>query len=175
MTKPRFDILDLFESKACIDDWKPYYMGIDPGLSGGIGLIEEDGRKAMTIAMPKTRQELLFIFDNLNTGYLIFTYMEKVHEGQGFGRKACFTFGHNVGHLEMALDATLIPWDSVSSGKWMRKMKCLTGGDKAVTRQKAQQMFPNAITIGTTRLTDKVCEALLIAEYCRKIRLGLFG
>ena len=174
MAELKFDVLKLFKSTIRIDEWAAYYMGIDPGLSGGIGIVTEDGKGSMTFSMPKTHEEILWLFRYLNTEKLMFAMMEKVNAGQSFGRKACFTFGHNVGYLEMALHAAKIPWDSVASGKWMRKMNCLTGGDKVVTRQKAQQMFPNAKTIGTTRLTDKVCEALLIAEYCRKLRLGLF-
>ncbi len=175
MAKSKLGIPELFETKIHIEKWNPYYMGVDPGLSGGVAIVSEDGVSAITFAMPKTYLEILQLLQCLNMGKLMFAILEKVHAGLSFGRKASFTFGHNVGHLEMALHASGIPWDSTSSGKWMRKMNCLTGGDKAVTRQKAQQMFPRAETVGTTRLTDKVCEALLIAEYCRKLRLGLFG
>lgn len=46
-------------------------------------------------------------------------------------------------------------------------MGCLTNGDKNITKQRAQQLFPSA------KVTHKIADALLLAEYCRRVHRGI--
>jgi len=73
-----------------------------------------------------------------------------------------FKFGQGFGHLEMALTAAKIPFTYVTPQKWQKELGCLTGGDKNVSKSRAQQLFPHI------KCTHAISDALLIAEYCRR-------
>jgi crossover junction endodeoxyribonuclease RuvC len=78
------------------------------------------------------------------------------------GVTSTFTFGRGFGALCMGLTAAEIPYDLVSSMKWMGAMQCRTGGDKSVSKRRAQQLFPQV------KVTDYLADSLLIAEYLRR-------
>ena len=44
-------------------------------------------------------------------------------------------------------------------------MDCLTGGDKNVTKRKAQSLFP------WVKVTHAIADSMLLAEYCRQHRM----
>jgi hypothetical protein len=88
----------------------------------------------------------------------LFAYIEKVHAHPNDSSKGAFAFGVNYGLLRMALVATEIPFETVSPGKWQRNMKCLSKGDKNVTKARAQELFPSI------KVTHAIADALLIAE-----------
>ena len=78
------------------------------------------------------------------------------------GVKSAFTFGNGFGHIEMALTAAAIPFERVRPQVWQKALGCLTKGDKNITKQKAQEMFP------IVKITHAIADALLIAEYNRR-------
>jgi hypothetical protein len=144
------------------DREEEYYLGIDPGVSGGIAMVNRRGRVVQLAKMPTTDQDVLELLGDGGT----FAILERVHSMPKQGHNGAFTFGRNYGALQMALAASNIPFDLVTPQKWQTAMGCLTGGDKNVSKRRAQQLFPG-ITI-----THAVADALLIAEYCRRIRTG---
>ena len=81
------------------------------------------------------------------------------------GCVSAFTFGRGYGALLMALTAARIPFDVVQPAKWQQGLGCRSGGDKHVTKRRAQQLFPS-VTV-----THALADALLIAEFCRRTRL----
>jgi len=88
--------------------------------------------------------------------------LEKVHSMPGQGVASSFKFGQGFGHLEMALTSAKIPFTYVTPQKWQKELGCLTGGNKNVSKSRAQQLFPHI------KCTHAVSDALLIAEYCRR-------
>jgi hypothetical protein len=78
------------------------------------------------------------------------------------GVTSAFTFGRGYGSLLMALTAKRVPFDEVPPGTWQKTMGCLSGGDKNVTKRRAQQLFP------AVKVTHAVADALLIAEFARR-------
>ncbi len=44
----------------------------------------------------------------------------------------------------------------------MKTLDCMTGGDKNVTKRKAQELFPEI------KVTHAIADALLIGEYARR-------
>jgi hypothetical protein len=80
------------------------------------------------------------------------------------GVKSAFTFGQGYGRLEMALTAANVPFKRVTPQVWQKSMKCLTGGDKNISKGRAQEMFPSL------KITHATADALLIAEYARITR-----
>jgi len=81
------------------------------------------------------------------------------------GVKSCFTFGNGFGHLEMALIASNVGFRRVRPQAWQKEMQCLTGGDKNVSKRRAQELFPGI------KVTHAIADALLIAEFGRRANL----
>ena len=88
--------------------------------------------------------------------------IEHVHSMPGQGVASSFKFGQGFGHLEMALTAARIPFTYVTPQKWQKELGCLTGGDKNVSKSRAQQLFPHI------KVTHAIADSLLITEYCRR-------
>jgi crossover junction endodeoxyribonuclease RuvC len=142
-------------------------IGIDPGGSGGIAWY--DGERARVVKMPATLQDLLELVDNINIACHMnnsinsrCAYLEQVHSSPQMGVKSSFTFGNGFGHLEMALTAAGIPFVRVSPQKWQGALGCRTGGDKNVSKARAQELFPDL------KPTHATADALLIMEYGRR-------
>ena len=138
------------------------YIGIDPGKSGGIAWILDKDVEA--VKMPATNRDLLDELKLIRDHNEAICMLEKVHSMPKQGVVSTFSFGKNVGHIEMALTAVEIPYDEVTPAKWQRALGCLSGGDKNVTKRKAQELFPSL------KITHAIADALLIAEYARRTR-----
>jgi hypothetical protein len=141
-------------------------IGIDPGKNGGIAWIT-DGKPCVE-KMPDTLQDLweliVSISMNASTGGTgIHAYIEQVHSSPQMGVKSAFTFGNGFGHLEMALTAAGIPFTRIRPQVWQKKLGCMTKGNKNITKQKAQELFPGI------KVTHAISDALLIATYGKSI------
>src|SRR5262249_38817473 len=67
----------------------------------------------------------------------------------------------SYGALRMALVAAGIPFEQIAPSSWQKLMSCRTGGNKNVSKARAQQLFPQA------HVTHAVADALLIATAAR--------
>ena len=134
------------------------YIGIDPGASGGIAAIQGG---PLAWPMPETERdiwELMKFFAKTPS----FVVIERVHSMPRQGVASSFKFGMSYGALRMAIVASGIPFEDVTPQKWMKALGCLSGGDKRVTKQRAQSLFPKL------KITHATADSLLIAEYCRR-------
>jgi len=117
--------------------------------------------------MPQTEKDIADLLADLVTellwGASDAVYLERVHTMPGQGVASSGKFMMHYGFLRGVLVALGIPFEEVSPLKWQRALGCLSGGDKNVTKQKAQQLFPH-LTI-----THATADALLIAEYGRRL------
>lgn len=144
-----------------------YYIGIDPGVGGGLALLNEEGRAIATSKMPETDADLLALLrawadkENPRVGATR-AALEFVRSSPQMGVVSAFTFGRGYGALRMALCAAGIPYDEVTPQKWQAAIGCRSHGDKNVTKRRAQELFP-----GMT-VTHAVADALLIAEWSRR-------
>ena len=137
------------------------YLGIDPGLTGGIAWISEAGTMS-AVKMPPTEGEILDQLRDVTALGEPVCALEKVHAMPRQGVSSTFKFGMGYGFLRGCLLALEIPWMDVPPGVWQRTLQCLSKGDKRVTRQRARQMWPHI------RVTNAIADAMLIAEYCRR-------
>lgn len=144
-----------------------YFIGIDPGGSGGIAVINENGELLIAKAMPDTPTDILRSLDD----YLIdsFCCLERVHGMPGMGGASMFTFGKNFGYCQMALIANKIPYDDPTPQKWMKEYQLKRAKTESKTEWKnrlkamAQQLYPN------TKVTLSTSDAILIATYCYRM------
>lgn len=145
------------------------FIGIDNGASGGIAALEADGSLYRCDPMPATDAELLAVFEALRADLPCFAMLERAHAFPKMGVVGAFTYGRGYGAMQMALHAARIPFDIVQPLKWQTVLSCRTRGDKNVSKRRAQQLFPEH------KITHAIADALLIAEYCRRLRVQDHG
>ncbi len=162
----------------------PVYIGVDPGVSGGIAW--RQGKQVVASAMPDTLIEAWDLFIAIPDISNAKAVLEQVTGWQGGNKKKdgseathggapgshMFKFGQAYGHMEAFLTVLLIPtqwkiprvWQKIMSiPKWKDERKI---DYKRRLKEKAQELFPD---LGVTL---KTCDALLIMEACRKLHEG---
>jgi len=152
-------------------DIRPTYIGIDPGQSGGLILL--DGVMVKATPMPATERDIWDWFDHQDIGTAPQAIIEKVHSMPRQGVVSSFKFGLGYGGLRMALIAACIPFDEVTPQVWQRalgipsRLKTETPTKwKNRLKAKAQQLYPRL------EVTLKTADALLIATYCQRKHTG---
>jgi hypothetical protein len=137
------------------------YIGVDPGLSGGIAFVPETGTP-WAHKMPETDRDLLDLLSDNISLHTATALLELVHSSPQMGVKSAFTFGEGYGRLQAVLTALRVPYERVRPQAWQKAMGCLTKGDKNVSKRRAQELFP------TLKVTHATADALLIAEFNRR-------
>jgi hypothetical protein len=137
------------------------YIGIDPGLSGGIAFIPNLG-DPWAHKMPETDRDLIDLLSDSISLAEPRAMLELVHSSPQMGVKSAFTFGEGYGRLQAILTALRVPYERIRPQAWQKAMGCLTKGDKNVSKRRAQELFP------TLKVTHATADALLIAEYNRR-------
>lgn len=137
------------------------FMGIDPGKSGSVAVILNDGAVAGTCLLSASLTDLSEFLKQFDLEQAQ-ARIEKVHSSPQMGVKSAFTFGESYGAITGLVVGLGIALDVVRPQEWQKVIGCLSGGDKNVTKARAQALFPR------TKITHKNADALLIAEYCRR-------
>lgn len=144
------------------------HFGVDPGGSGAIACLYDEHDAPATCKNDVTERDLWVFVNRCKVldprDRKAFAYIERVHSMPKQGVASSFKFGQSYGFLRGLLIACGIPFEEVSPVKWQTAMGCRSGGDKNVTKARAQQLFPNV------KVTHANADALLIAEYCRRTR-----
>lgn len=144
-------------------------MGFDPGTKGGVAVLRLDGAVVFVAAFKPsmTHGEAVEVAEAAKDalrregGGLCFA--EKVGVRPRDGKKGANTFGRVDGLVRGAILARpRVVITDVPPMTWQGAMDCLTGGDKNVSKARAQQVFPDL------RITHAIGDALLIAEYGRR-------
>lgn len=143
----------------------PVSIGIDPGASGGIAVI--DGGSAVAYKMPNTVSGLCDLLESLPRGLII---VESVAARPGQGVASMFKFGRSFGQIEGVLMALRLPHDFVSPQVWCKAFGLRRKRDESASAWKnrhkdvARRLYPDA------KITHWSADAILIAEYNRRVR-----
>lgn len=154
------------------------FIGIDPGTLGGLAAIKED----KTIYGLRKMPDNLTILYGWVSGFRnheVYVALEKVsgYIGNPHPGSSMFEFGRGYGHIEMALTAIgLTPdtdrWCYTLPQRWQKGLglKKREKGEsdsswKGYLKEQAAIMFPAVAP------TLKTADALLIAEYCRRLHM----
>ena len=145
-------------------------IGIDPGKSGGIAILNTENNVVLAEKMPATLGDLDHILNHQGF-YDSLVFVEKVNPGPKMGSSAAFKFGHGCGALAMALIAGEKHHEYVTPQKWQKEFGLIVTGrglgqddtaKKNRNKARAQELFPGI------KITHAIADALLIAEYGRR-------
>lgn len=93
------------------------YIGIDPGVSGGIAILDDDGSVIECVNMPDTPMEIFQFLMGYKDGSVC--VLEDVGQGMpGQSSSSTARFARHNGHLEMALLALGIRTIKARPQKW---------------------------------------------------------
>lgn len=136
-------------------------IGIDPGRSsGGIAHVRGPG-DCEAWKMPATIPDMWALIKKLAPNSHL-GILEKVNAMPKQGVSSTFKFGHSAGSLEALLVASGVPFVLVTPTKWQTALSCRTKGNKNITKEAAQRLFPSI------KMTHALADALLLAEYGRR-------
>lgn len=160
----------------------PYILGIDPGLSGALAVVEIATGELVTVKrMPVS---VVNKQNKLNGADLAawlhghaddegrdvrFAYIEEVHSRPR--QAGQFQFGLNTGILHGMLYAKFIPFTTVAPAKWKAHFGIKRVGEetkadkKSEARELAMQLFPHMAHEFKRVKDDGVAESALIALY----------
>jgi crossover junction endodeoxyribonuclease RuvC len=150
-----------------------FFLGIDPGLSGGIAFVSHETVHAFDMPVleyqikgKKTRREV----DVARLARILTKYparechLEAIWGIPGRGASE-FTFGQSYGMVKAALTLSGIPYHLVSPKKW--KNYYGLSNDKEGSRAKATELFPGFKDLWSRKKDDGRAEAVLIANHGR--------
>ena len=143
------------------------YIGIDPGKSGALAVIEENGDIHVwpfnSVKYAEVLTHLSSVRDEIKC------CVEKVGAMPGQGVVSMFNFGHNFGFIEGLLLGNWIPYQLVPPQTWKKEFSL--SSDKTKSIEVCQKLFPHVSLLPTEKSrkpSDGMAEAILIAEYARR-------
>ena len=138
-----------------------FFMGIDPGYSGAVAVVDYKGRIVDSVRLSETEHDVSeFIAEYASD--VTFAILEKVNAMPRQGVSSTFKFGTSYGFCRALLGCHRIRFETTPPGVWQKTMGCLSKGDKKVTKAAAQRLFPEEKVVHAT------ADAMLIAEYARR-------
>lgn len=144
-------------------------VGIDPGASGAIVLLEDDVPIEWML-MPTMKvgsatrvnaAALAKWFEDSQAGHV---FIEQVGAMPGQGVTSMFNFGHSCGTVMGVVAALVIPHTLVTPQAW-KKAAGLIGTDKDAARARAIQMWPHWRELDKKGAGQALADAALIARY----------
>ena len=157
-------------------------IGIDPGLSGAIAILENN--KVLNIfEMPvmsegkKNKRQLnsaqlvKLLKDNISENEEVSVVVEQVNAMPGQGVTSMFNFGQTFGAIKGVCAALRLPIFFVRPSKWKKHFE-LINSSKDSSRTKAIEMYPS-LSDGLAKKKDvNKSDAILIARFYSETRLN---
>ena len=155
------------------------FVGIDPGLSGGLAALTPDGLqlRTMPVAMAGDRR---FIDERALVDWLTEhairgaqVFIESVHAMPKQGVVSMFTFGTGWGQVRGICAGLGLPYILVRPQEWQRVM--LAGQPPGSEYLVASRLWPTADWRASERASKPhsgLVDAALIAEYGRRVHGG---
>jgi hypothetical protein len=149
------------------------YLGVDPGLSGALAVIETvNGLPTLVdvIDMPvmgtgrKARVDVLAAVDWIRNHAPSACYLERAQAMPRQGSSSGFIYGRSVGAIESAVALSRVPITIVEPSVWKRQLH-LNGGDKEQSRLLVLQKFPQQHALLARKRDHNRAEAILLAVW----------
>ena len=156
-------------------------IGIDPGLSGAIAVLENN--KVLNIfdmpVMPegkKNKRQLnsahlvSLIKENISTSEEVAIVVERVNAMPGQGVTSMFNFGQTFGAIKGICAALELPIFFIRPAKWKKHFE-LINSSKDSSRTKAIEMYPKLSGDLAKKKDVNKSDAILIARFFSETRL----
>ena len=155
-------------------------FGIDPGLSGGIAILENNKVKEM-FDMPvmsdgkKNKRQLnsallaQIIKNNIEDIEDTVMVVEQVNAMPGQGVTSMFNFGQTFGAIKGICAALSLPIFFVRPAKWKKHFE-LINSSKDASRTKVIEMYPSIAENLSKKKDVNKSDAILIARYYSETR-----
>ena len=150
------------------------YVGIDPGISGGVAALDATGHLVLAEAMPTCAspvagrkmvdavQLAAMLRGSAATTNRMRVALERVGAMPRNGAVSMFSFGQSYGTVIGVLGALACSWDFVAPQDWKRHHRL--GSDKGQSLALATRLWPD---LHLRKKDDGIAEAVLIAEWLR--------
>ena len=160
------------------------YIGIDPGLGGAVGVVFDAMKDpvvyhtpTMVISGVKDKRvyntaAMALLLKPFSTIDNVLVVLESVHSMPKQGVASSFSFGQGLGMWQGIIAALGLPLEMPSPQRWKKEMLADQGKDKDASRFKAIHLFPSLASQLSRKKDDGRAEALLLAEYGRRLRKG---
>jgi len=156
-------------------------IGIDPGLSGAIAVLE-DNKVLNIFDIPvmsegkKNKRQLnsallvSLLKENINKEEEVAVVVEQVNAMPGQGVTSMFNFGQTFGALKGICAALELPIFFVRPSKWKKYFE-LINSSKDASRTKAIEMYPKLSNQLSKKKDVNKSDAILIARFFSETRL----
>lgn len=141
-----------------------YTLGIDPGVNGGMCLLDQHQDVVMCEAWSSQSDFVDFIGRCQEfAGDHLVAFVEKVASMPAQGVVSVFTFGENFGFIQGAIRSRFIPLELVLPKDWQTPLRLKKTASKTAHKNQlkdcANRFYPKA------KWTLKTCDAYLIARH----------
>ena len=161
-----------------------FIIGIDPGLSGALVVINEKSEVVDFTLMPSMSMNSKNIVNTLlltdwikdiqSISQGAFAVLESVHAMAGQGVSSSFNFGRSFGAIEGVLGALKVPYQYVSPQKW-KKIAGVIGKDKDEPRGILMRKFPQWKELHFKGKGQALADAYFIADSYNQTRINNRG
>lgn len=151
------------------------YMGIDPGIKGGICIMTPDYKVCELYPMPSIANEydIKKLKEIVKSPYIRRIYIEQVHAIFKVSAKATFKLGYGAGIVEAVVSCSERPYTMVRPKAWQKHAHIgLDKNLKIKAKEKSllavSKRYPEVSFLKTLRSKiphDGLVDATLIAEY----------
>jgi hypothetical protein len=145
------------------------YIGIDPGASGGLTVINEKGR-IKAYKCPKSSEEMALLFQiamGSTSAANIKLLMERVWARPTNAVRAAFSYGVNYGQWLGIAATHEVKMNTALPLEWIQWIGCPKALKKDVRKrwlkEKARELYPDI-----NKLTLATSDAILITHYARE-------
>ncbi len=138
-----------------------YIVGVDPGKSGAVAHIH-NGQLVGVQAFKGNIEECRKIAPSKHIIDPVF-FIERVTSSPQMGVASAFTFGKWAEAVETTAILTGHKVIMVRPQKWQNAIGVFSAGDKNVSYERAQKLFPNEYKMGM--FNQATADAVLIAYY----------
>lgn len=153
------------------------FCGIDPGLGGAVGFVDEAGAFAAVHDMPTLptstgRRQLdpAALAEIMRRYNPAFTLVERVGPRPGEGASSAFAFGWVFGGMLATLCTLALPHTTINPATWKRRAGIPPRALKCISIATAKAALPEAAPHLSRVKDDGRAEALLLAIQCWQSR-----
>ena len=148
------------------------FMGIDPGIKGGVAIISDSPEIYPCVYPLSNTGQLAIDLAACSFGHVV---LEKAQTMPRQGICSAFSYGVGFGRLLQLIEDSGAPHTLVPPARWTKLLHVgCRGTPKVKSLQACRRLFPgvNLIPPGKRVPHDGIVDALLLAEYARRLHAG---